>query len=164
MPQEQSCAGVMSSINGNEDIYIRMETKYLGRTALWVVLRLGRMGGTFSSSSRKCHRPIKAPFLSFSFFFFFCDYGAKWTSPCQEVWISIFWSLPFRCVRIWLPEPSPKCTPGWALILRETFSLPLLFCTPLCYCEVWSVYSDSVVLLQDCVGEGRVLSLDDRHL
>lgn len=44
------------------------------------------------------------------------------------------------------------------------FLLPLLFCTPLCYCEVWSVYSDSVVLLQDCVGEGRVLSLDDRHL
>lgn len=27
------------------------------------------MGGTFSSSSRNCHRPIKAPFLSFSFFF-----------------------------------------------------------------------------------------------
>lgn len=69
MPQEQSCAGVMSSINRNEDIYIRMETKYLGRTALWVVLRLGRMGGTFSSSSQKCHRLIKAPFLSFSFFF-----------------------------------------------------------------------------------------------
>lgn len=65
MPQEQSCAGVMSSISRNEDIYIRMETKYLGRTALWVVLRLGRTGGTFSSSSRKCHRPIKAPFLSF---------------------------------------------------------------------------------------------------
>lgn len=62
------------------------------------------------------------------------------------------------------PKPSPKCTPGWAFILRETFLCPLLFCTPLCYCEVWSVYSDSVVLLLDCVGEGRVLSLDDRHL
>lgn len=82
-----------------------METKCWGGTALWVVLRLGRLGGSFSSSSQKCHRPLKAPF-----FLFICDYGAKWTSLCQEVWISIFWSLPFCCVRIWLPEP--KCTPG----------------------------------------------------
>lgn len=61
------------------------------------------------------------------------------------------------------PDMTPRTLAEMSLG-GGAFLLSLLFCTPLCYCEVWSVYSDSVVLLQDCVGEGRVLSLDDRHL
>lgn len=62
------------------------------------------------------------------------------------------------------PDMTPRTLAEMSLGGGGAFLLSLLFCTPLCYCEVWSVYSDSVVLLQDCVGEGRVLSLDDRHL
>lgn len=98
MPQEQS-----SSIK-QKIFIINNGDQMLGGTALGVVLRLGRLGGSFSSSSQKRHRPLKAPFS-----LFFVIMGPN--GPLfVEVWISIFWSLPFLCVRIWLPEP--KCTPG----------------------------------------------------
>lgn len=105
------------------------------------------MGGTFSSSSRNCHRPIKAPFLSFSFIFVIMG-------PNGPLLVKRYGSASFEAclfVASGYDSQNPCRNVPWG---GGAFLLSLLFCTPLCYCEVWSVYSDSVVLLQDCVGEG----------
>ncbi len=114
--------------------------------------------------SRNCHRPIKAPFLSFSFFFVIM--GPNGPLLVKRYGSASFEACLFVASRYDSPNPCRNVPLGYIGVCHSggTFLLSLLFCTPLCYCEVWSVYSDSVVLLQGCVGEGRVLSLDDRHL
>lgn len=111
---------------------------------MWVVLRLGRMGGTFSSSSRNCHRPIKSAF-SLVFVFLCVILGPNGPLLVKRYGSASFEACLFVASGYDSPEPLPKCTPRWGVNICAPFAF---FCTPLCYCEVWSVYSDSVVLLQ----------------
>lgn len=133
-PQEQS-----SSIK-QKIFIINNGDQMLGGTALGVVLRLGRLGGSFSSSSQKRHRPLKAPFSLFFVIMgpngplFVKRYGSAYFEAC------LFFASGYDSLNRNVPRDRASSAP------REKFLLPLLFCTPLCYCEVWSVYSDSVVL------------------
>lgn len=144
MPQ-QTCAWMASSIH----------SKKRPNVALWVVLRLGRMGGTFTSSSWKCHRRIKAPFPSFILSLFLWFWGQMdlfWRRECGSASLEMTLgpeAYPWDRRVSWFGTP---CT-----LLRS-----LLFCTPLCYCEVWSV--DSVFCGLYCVGEDQPLSLGQASL
>lgn len=147
-PQEQS-----SSIK-QKIFIINNGDQMLGGTALGVVLRLGRLGGSFSSSSQKRHRPLKAPFS-----LFFCDYGAKWTSLCRGMDQHIL-KLAFSLRPDMTPWTEMYPGIGRPPPLGRSFC-SLCFFVHRCVTVRFGVFTR---ILWFCVGEGRDLSLDDRHL
>lgn len=78
-------------VHGRRAPFIAKKDQMLGRTALWVVLRLCRMGGTFTSSSWECHRRIKCAFSLFCSFSLFVILGQNGPLLEKRVWIGIFW-------------------------------------------------------------------------